>query len=213
MYILHSRFSLVGGLADYRDICVCVCVWLDFHISCVQCTLGTTKIVITAYVLDMVWCQFLKGAKQLFEPNLTCCQLNLQREWTLNKNMKVFTSKCNAYVCFRYHLSIKILTYRKLYWDWYGNITLVMETHHQQWKGLRIAWCQQAWRRQRISHCSSDLILLGVVSLTFRKLSKIISRKYTVPEITFMVRISSRNFVSMPKAWLWAHVQSFGLKF
>ena len=33
-----------------------------------------------------------------------------------------------------------------------------------------------------------------VVSLTFRKLSKIISRKYTTPEITFMMSISSWNF-------------------
>ena len=35
----------------------------------------------------------------------------------------------------------------------------------------------------------------GAVSLTFRELSKIISRKYTTPEITFMVRISNQNFV------------------
>ena len=54
---------------------------------------------------------------------------------------------------------------------------------------------------------------LGVVSLTFRDLSKIILQKYTIPEITFMMRISSWNFVCVPKAWLWAHVQSFSLKF
>ena len=54
---------------------------------------------------------------------------------------------------------------------------------------------------------------LGVVSLTFRELSKIISRKYTTQEITFMIRISNWNFVRVPKAWLWAHVQSFILKF
>ena len=36
---------------------------------------------------------------------------------------------------------------------------------------------------------------LGVVSLTFRELSKIISRKYTIPEITFIVGIWSWNFV------------------
>ena len=53
----------------------------------------------------------------------------------------------------------------------------------------------------------------GVVSLTFRELSKIISRKYTTPEITFMIRISSWNLVRVPKAWLWAQVQSFSLKF
>ena len=40
----------------------------------------------------------------------------------------------------------------------------------------------------------------GVVSLTFRELSKIISRKYTIPEITFMVKISSWNFERVPKA-------------
>ena len=53
---------------------------------------------------------------------------------------------------------------------------------------------------------------LGVVSLAFRKLSKIISRKSTMLEITFRVRISSRNFVCVPKAWLWPHIQSFSLK-
>ena len=35
----------------------------------------------------------------------------------------------------------------------------------------------------------------GIVSLTFRKLYKIILRKYTIPVITFIVRISSWNFV------------------
>ena len=34
-----------------------------------------------------------------------------------------------------------------------------------------------------------------------RELSKIISRKYTMPEIPFMVGISSWNFVRVPKAW------------
>ena len=55
--------------------------------------------------------------------------------------------------------------------------------------------------------------VLGVVSLTFHELSKIISRKYTILEITFMVRISSWNFVRVLKAWLWAQLQSFSLKF
>ena len=40
----------------------------------------------------------------------------------------------------------------------------------------------------------------GCVSLTFRELSKIISWKYTIPEITFFVRTSSWTFVSVPKA-------------
>ena len=51
----------------------------------------------------------------------------------------------------------------------------------------------------------------GGVSLTFHDISKIISRKYTMPEITFTVRISSWNSVCVPKAWRWAHVQSFSL--
>ena len=51
-----------------------------------------------------------------------------------------------------------------------------------------------------------------VVSLMFRELSKIILRKYTMPVITFMVIISSWNFVRVPNAWLWAHEQSFSLK-
>ena len=54
---------------------------------------------------------------------------------------------------------------------------------------------------------------LGDVSLTFRELPKILSRKYTTPEITFMVRISIWKFVRVPKARLWAHLQSFSLKF
>ena len=53
----------------------------------------------------------------------------------------------------------------------------------------------------------------SVVSLTFHKFSKIISWKYTKPEFTYMVRISSWNFIRVPKAWLWAHVQIFSLKF
>ena len=40
----------------------------------------------------------------------------------------------------------------------------------------------------------------GFVSLTFRKFSKINLRKYTMPETTFMVRISSSNFACVPKA-------------
>ena len=51
----------------------------------------------------------------------------------------------------------------------------------------------------------------GVVSLTFRELPKIFSRKYPTPEITFMVRISIWKFVRVPR--LWAHVQSFSFKF
>ena len=50
-------------------------------------------------------------------------------------------------------------------------------------------------------------------SLTFRELSKIISRKYTMPKITYMLRISSWNFVRAPKASPWAQVQRFSLKF
>ena len=53
----------------------------------------------------------------------------------------------------------------------------------------------------------------GVVSLTFCKLFKTISQKYTMSEITFIVRISSWNFICVPKALLWAHVQSFSVKF
>ena len=42
----------------------------------------------------------------------------------------------------------------------------------------------------------------GGVLLRFRELSKMISRKYTMPEITFVMRISS-----------WNYAQSFSLKF
>ena len=53
----------------------------------------------------------------------------------------------------------------------------------------------------------------GAVSLTFRELPKIFSRKYTTPEITFMVIISIWKFVRVPKARLSAHLQCFSLKF
>ena len=53
----------------------------------------------------------------------------------------------------------------------------------------------------------------GVVSLTFCKLSKIFSRNLCVAEIALPTSISSWNFVRVPKAMLWAHVQSFSLKF
>ena len=50
------------------------------------------------------------------------------------------------------------------------------------------------------------------VSLTFRELSKIISRKCIMPVIILMVKISSGDFVHISKALLWAHVHSFSLK-
>ena len=77
----------------------------------------------------------------------------------------------------------------------------ILATFHAQY-----IYLSQKWKSVGIWH-------QGVVSLTFRELSKIISRKYTTPEITFMIRISSWNLVRVPKAWLWAHVQSFNLKF
>ena len=51
------------------------------------------------------------------------------------------------------------------------------------------------------------------VSLTFRELSKIFSGNLCVAEIALSMRISSWNFVHVTKAWLWAHTQSFSLKF
>ena len=53
----------------------------------------------------------------------------------------------------------------------------------------------------------------GFVSLTFCELSKIFSRNVCVAEITLLMSISSWNFVRVHKAMLWAHVQSFTLKF
>ena len=43
---------------------------------------------------------------------------------------------------------------------------------------------------------------LGVVSLTFCKLSKIVSQNLCIAEIVLVMRISSWNFVCMPKAML-----------
>ena len=47
-----------------------------------------------------------------------------------------------------------------------------------------------------VMHCPC-YCSLGVVSLMFHELSKIISRKYTMPQITFTARISSWKFVSV----------------
>ena len=54
--------------------------------------------------------------------------------------------------------------------------------------------------------------LLGVVALTFCKLSKIFSRNLCIAEIVLLMIISSWNFVHKPKAMLWAHIQIFSLK-
>ena len=54
---------------------------------------------------------------------------------------------------------------------------------------------------------------LGAVSLTFGELSKILSRNLCIAEIVLLMRISSWNFVRVPKAMLWAHAQSLSLKF
>ena len=64
---------------------------------------------------------------------------------------------------------------------------------------ISFLWSLSAW--------SIELKGQGVVSLTFRELSEIISQKYTIPENTFILRISSWNFVRVPKAWLWAHLK------
>ena len=54
---------------------------------------------------------------------------------------------------------------------------------------------------------------LGVVTQTFCELSKIVSRKYTKTEITFMLGFSNWNFVRLPNALLGAHVHNFRLEF
>ena len=69
---------------------------------------------------------------------------------------------------------------------------------------FKMCWC---------TYWTSFYTVQGAVSLTFRELPKTFSRKYTTPEIKFMVRISIWKFVRVPKARLWAHVQSFSLKY
>ena len=53
----------------------------------------------------------------------------------------------------------------------------------------------------------------GVISLMFHELSNIFSRNFCIAEIVFLMIILSWNFVRVPKAMLWPHVQSFSLKF
>ena len=54
---------------------------------------------------------------------------------------------------------------------------------------------------------------LGGVSLSFCELSLIFSWNLCTAEIVILMRISSWNFVRVPKTMLWTHVQSFSLKF
>ena len=56
------------------------------------------------------------------------------------------------------------------------------------------------------------LMSRGGVSLAFCELSKIFSRNLCIAEIVLLMRISSWNFVCVPKAMLWAHIHSFSLK-
>ena len=75
------------------------------------------------------------------------------------------------------------------------------------------------WMSQKLTSEKPTLIQImdwchqGVVSLTFCELSKIFSRNLCIAEITLPMRISSWNLVRVPKAMLWAQVQSFSLKF
>ena len=48
-------------------------------------------------------------------------------------------------------------------------------------------------------------VIQGVLSQTFRELPEIISQKYTMSEITFMVRTSIWNFVHVPKVCFSVH--------
>ena len=58
----------------------------------------------------------------------------------------------------------------------------------------------------------------GVVSLTFRELSKTFSQKYTMHKNHIWWEFQAETLCvwpkhGVPKAWLWAHVQSFSWKF
>ena len=63
------------------------------------------------------------------------------------------------------------------------------------------------------SHKAAHCMTQGVVSLTFCELSKIFSRNLCIAEIVLLMKISNWNFVRVPNAMLWAHIQSFILKF
>ena len=83
---------------------------------------------------------------------------------------------------------------QRIYWNSWSWSSRHNDLYARQWFGPSL-------REATMRH-------LGVGSLTFRELSKIIPGKYT-PEITFTVSISSWNFLRISKAWLRAHVQSF----
>ena len=67
-----------------------------------------------------------------------------------------------------------------------------------------------AWFHWLIMTCG---MFPGFVSLKFWELSKITSPKFTMPDITFVVLISSWNFVHVPIAWLRPLVQTFSWEF
>ena len=56
--------------------------------------------------------------------------------------------------------------------------------------------------------------MIGVgVSLMAHEVSNIFSRNLGIMKIGFLMRISSWNFVYLPREWLWTHMQSSSLKF
>ena len=63
--------------------------------------------------------------------------------------------------------------------------------HRESPLAIRGGGLANDWRRLWEWHTPQFPHVPGVVSLTFREMSKIIARKYTMPEITFVVRTSN----------------------
>ena len=117
-----------------------------------------------------------------------CCQLKNEKSIDI-----AWSTLGKATLTIPHHFTMRVITYTFSSDHVYWRVNLVGTLETPAYQAVKI-----------IIPCIAP-IDQKVVSLTFCELSKIISQKYTMPEITFLVRISSWNFVHVPKAWLWAH--------
>ena len=114
----------------------------------------------------------------------------------------------------------------QIIWDFVQSTTVSLQYlgNFSQWLSAHVPWLRahagsnpgtnvlmpiiRAKGFSSFPSCNIFGMQLGPVSLTFCELPKIFSGKYTTPEITFMVKICM-----CAQRKLWAHVQSFSLKF
>ena len=113
-----------------------------------------------------------------------------------------------------------------LLWWWKHKLLSILLCLSCDWKTIHLVEFSQINAQQGISRWAVcidlttsvsaqklvDQLDLGGVSLTFRELSKILS-KFVHCRNQTSYENSSYNFVRVPKAMIWAHVQCFSLTF